>query len=147
MAVLSALKLVTATRSKAQDPVVLRREKLISKLQEQLNLVVAQQTGRTYTATRLKTVRDPETGERKTVEISKKVREWFWKEPNGSINLSVRYGASTLYLNSKNATAIQVNTMDELASVLKSLQTAIRDGEFDKAIESASNATREGFGK
>ena len=147
MAVLSALKLVTATRTNAQDPVVLRREKLISKLQEQLNLVLAQQAGRTYTASRLKTVRDPETGERKSVEISKKVREWFWKEPNGSVNLSIRYGATTLYLNSKNATAIQVANMDELASVLKSLQTAIRDGEFDKAILEASNATREGFGK
>jgi hypothetical protein len=147
MAVLTNLKLVSATRSVAADPVQIRRNKLVEKLQEQLRIAEAKHAGRVYAPTKLRTIKDAETGDTKTVEVPKKTREWFWAGDNGKINLSVRYGAATLYLNAKNATAIEVSNTEELLSVLKSLQTAVFEGEFDKAIDSATKATREGFGK
>jgi hypothetical protein len=146
MAVLSALKLVSATRTQIKDPVVQRRNKLVEKLQEQLMLAESKLTGRAYAPTKIRTVVD-EAGERKTVEVPKKVREWFWMGEGGKVNMSIKYGASTLYLNAKNATAIELPSMEELVSVIKSLKTAVLEGEFDKAIESATKATREGFGK
>ena len=147
MAVLSALKLVSATRTQGIDPVVNRRNKLVEKLQEQLMLAESKVTGRVYAPTKIRTFVDKETGTRSTVEVAKKVREWFWSGDAGKVNLSIKYGAATLYLNGKNATAIELNNYDELVSVIKSLKTAVIDGEFEKAIESATKATREGFGK
>jgi hypothetical protein len=146
MAVLSALKLVSATRTQVKDPVVQRRNKLVEKLQEQLMMAESKLTGRVYAPTKIRTVVD-ETGDRKTIEVPKKVREWFWMSEGGKVNMSIKYGAATLYLNAKNATAIELPSMDELVSVIKSLKVAVLEGEFDKAIESATKATREGFGK
>lgn len=147
MAVLSALKLVTAARVYVTNPVSIRREKLLKKLSDQLLLVQARQAGRNYIATRLKNVTDVDTGERKTIEVPKKVREWFWMNEAGKYMLQIKYGQNVLSLNSKNATAIEVGSMDELASVLKSLQTAVAEGELDKAIEAASSKVRDAFGK
>ena len=147
MAVLSALKLVTATRVAVANPVAVRRSKLVSKLQDQLRLVEAYQAGRNYIATRLKNVTDAETGERKTIELPKKVRQWFWTNESGKVNLHIKYGQNVLALNGKNATAIELLNMDELASVLKSLQTAVMDGELDKAIEAACETTSKSFAK
>jgi xanthine dehydrogenase iron-sulfur cluster and FAD-binding subunit A len=146
MAVLSALKLVSATRTQVKDPVVQRRNKLVEKLQEQLLIAESKLTGRVYAPTKMRTVVD-ELGDRKTIEVPKKVREWFWMGEGGKVNMSIKYGAATLYLNAKNATAIELPSMEELVSVIKSLKVAVLDGEFDKAIESATKATREGFGK
>ena len=146
MAVLSALKLVSATRTQVKDPVVQRRNKLLEKLQEQLMMAESKLTGRVYAPTKIRTVVD-EVGDRKTIEVPKKVREWFWMGEGGKVNMSIKYGAATLYLNGKNATAIELPSMDELVSVIKSLKVAVLDGEFDKAIGSATKATREGFGK
>ena len=146
MAVLSALKLVSATRTQVKDPVVQRRNKLVEKLQEQLLIAESKLTGRVYAPTKIRTVVD-EAGDRKTVEVPKKVREWFWMGEGGKVNMSIKYGAATLYLNAKNATAIELPSMEELVSVIKSLKVAVIEGEFDKAIESATKATREGFGK
>lgn len=146
MAVLSALKLVSATRTKVKDPVVQRRNKLVEKLLEQQLLAESKLTGRVYAPTKIRTVVD-EAGDRKTIEVPKKVREWFWMGEGGKVNMSIKYGAATLYLNAKNATAIELPSMDELVSVIKSLKVAVLEGEFDKAIESATKATREGFGK
>ena len=147
MAVLSALKLVTATRTNVVNPVAVRRAKLVSKLQDQLRLVEALQAGRNYIATRLKNVTDAETGERKTIELPKKVRQWFWQNEAGKYMLHIKYGQNVLYLNGKNATAIEVTTADDLASILKSLQTAVMEGELDKAIETACETTSKSFGK
>lgn len=147
MAVLSTLKLVTAVRTNIVDPVQQRRNKLIQKLDEQLQMAQAKQAGTVYAPIKLRTVTDEATGETKTVQVQKRVREWFWNGDAGKINLTVKYGAATLYLNAKNATAIELNNLDELVSVIKSLKVAAAEGEFDKAITSASKATREGFGK
>jgi hypothetical protein len=147
MAVLTNLKLISASRANSANPVAVRRSKLTTKLQEQLRLVEAKKAGQSYLATRIKTVADAVTGERKTVEVGKKLREWFWQNEAGKYILQVKYGSSVMYLNSKNATAIELGSIDELSNVLKSLQEAVQAGEFDKAMEVASQATRKAFGK
>lgn len=147
MAVLTALKLISATRTHTVDPVQQRRSKLIQKLDEQLMLATARQSGTVYAPTKQRIITDKATGERTAIDVKKRVREWFWTGENGKINLSIKYGSATLYLNKKNATAIELNNNDELVSVIKSLQVAAQDGEFDEAMKDASKATRQGFGK
>ena len=147
MAFLSSLKLVTSKRHQTVSPIVHRRNKLISKLHEQIELCEAQQAGKTYAPTRLKTFTNKQTGERMTVEATKRVKEWFWIGDSGKINLAVKYGAKTLPLNAKGANAIELKDGAELIATLKELKVATANGELDEAITKVSNATREAFGK
>jgi len=147
MTVLANLKLVASKKHLSVAPVVHKRNKLINKLQEQLDLCVAKQAGKTYEPKHLKTYTNKQTGERMTVEAVKRVKEWFWINDSGKINLAVKYGAKTLVLNKKGANAIELSSGEELIATLKELQIATANGELDDAIAEVSNATRVGFGK
>ncbi|MBT8562002.1 hypothetical protein G6717_05400 [Polynucleobacter paneuropaeus] len=145
MAVLSNLKLVASKKNLTVSPVVHRRNKLVNKLHEQIELCEAQKAGNTYAPKRLKTFVNKQTGERMTAEVVKRVKEWFWISDNGKINLAVKYGAKTLPLNKKGANAIELANGDELITTLKSLKAAVLDGELDDAISEVSEATRARF--
>lgn len=147
MAVLNSLKLVVSKRHQTVSPVVHRRNKLVAKLHEQIELCEAQQAGKTYAPTRLKTYTNKQTGERMTVEATKRVKEWFWIGDNGKINLAIKYGAKTLALSAKGANAIELKDGAELIATLKELKIATANGELDDAITKVSNATRLAFGK
>ena len=145
MAVLSNLKLVASKKHQTVSPVVHRRNKLVNKLHEQIELCEAKKSGNTYTPKKLKTFTNKQTGERMTAEVVKRVKEWFWIGDNGKINLAIKYGAKTLPLNKKGANAIELATGDELIATLKSLKTAVLEGELDDAISEVSEATRARF--
>jgi len=66
MAELGKLKLVAFTGPQAATPQQLRRNKLIGRLREQIALAQAQAQGLTHYGTRQRTVRNDETGERRT---------------------------------------------------------------------------------
>lgn len=144
---LTALKLVTSKKHQTVAPIVIRRRKLVSKLDEQLALCEAQKAGNTYAPKRLKTFVNKQTGERMTAEVTKKVREWFWIGDNGKINLAVKYGAKTLPLNKKGANAIELANGDELIPTLSKLKDVVLNGELDDAINEVSSMTRDAFNK
>lgn len=146
MSTLASLKLVASKKSRALSPVVQRRNKLVAKLHEQIELCTAQRAGEIYAPKRLRTVTDRHTGERKTVEAVKRVKEWYWTNDAGKINLSVRYGSKTLEL-AKGKNAVELTSTDELLDVLARLKEAVIAGELDAQIEAASGALKAGFGK
>jgi hypothetical protein len=146
MSTLTALKLVASKRNRTLSPIVQRRNKLASKIHEQLELCEAQRKGELYAPKRLRTVKNKYTGERTTVEAVKRVKEWFWVNETGKLNLAVRYGSKVLEL-AKGKNAIELTTGDELISVLAKLKAAVLAGELDAQIEAASGALRAGFGK
>ena len=148
MTVLSNLKLVVGKKHLTVSPVVHRRNKLVAKLHEQIELCEAKKAGNTYAPKHLKTYTNKQTGERMTVEAVKRVKEWFWISDSGKINLAIKYGAKTLTLNKKTkANCIELSNGEELISTLKALKADVLDGALDEAIEEVSTATREGFGK
>ena len=148
MSALNNLKLVVGKRSYSISPVVHRRNKLVAKIHEQLELCEAKQAGNTYAPKRLKTYTNKQTGERMTVETVKRVKEWFWIGDTGKINLAIKYGAKTLTLNKKTkANCIELNSGEELITTLKALKADVLNGALDEAIAEVSTATREGFGK
>lgn len=144
MSTLSKLKLVASKRVSSQSPILLRRNKLAHKLQEQADLVAAKKAGQAYAPIRTKIVIDESTGERKAINTPKRVKEWFWVAESGKINLSVRYGSQVIEI-SKGKNAIEVASADELQSVLSVLKAATLAGELDEQIEAASASLRSGF--
>ena len=146
MSFIAKLKLVASKRERNLSPIILRRQKLATKIEEQLQLARAQKNGTLFEPKRLKTVSN-EAGERVVVETTKRVKEWFWTTPTNKINLSVRYGSKTLSLNAKGANAIELSTQDELIETLALLQQVVIGGELDEAINNASDKLRAGFAK
>ncbi len=147
MSIVTNLKLITTVKSSSVSPVLLRRNKLLAKVQEQLDMCEAKRNQQPYAPKRLKTVVNKETGERTTVETIKRVKEWFWITEDGKINLAVKYGAKTLPLNKKGANAIELMNGTALIGTLHKLKEAVIAGEFDDAISEVSDATRKAFKK
>lgn len=147
MSIVTNLKLITTVKSSSVSPVLLRRNKLLAKVQEQLDLCEAKRNQQPYAPKRLKTVVNTQTGERTTVETIKRVKEWFWITEDGKINLAVKYGAKTLPLNKKGANAIELMNGTALIGTLHKLKEAVIAGEFDDAISEVSDATRKAFKK
>ena len=145
MSTLNALKLSTAKKSLNTTPVVHRRNKLGKKLWEQIQLAQAHLAGKQFTTTRFQTVRD-EDGVRRSVEVPKRVRAWWWNSDNGKIALNVRYGARVVEL-AKGKSTIEVAAPTDLIPTLELIKKAVESGELDKEIETASIKLREGFNK
>lgn len=144
MNTLAKLKLVNSKRNRTVSPTVHRRNKLISKIAEQIDLATAQNEGRLYAPKRLKTVTNADTGERRTIETTKRVKEWFWTTDSGRINLSVRYGSKVIEL-AKGKNAVEVANRGELIESLTLIKDAVSAGELDVQISAASDKLREGF--
>ena len=145
MSLIGKLKFVSSKREVVINPVVLRRNKLASKLAEQLQAATAQRQGIAYAPKRTSMVTN-EVGERVAVVSDKRFKEWYWMTSTNKINLCVRYGSKTLEL-AKGKNAIELNTQDELIDTLTVLQQAVIAGELDDAIAAASDKLRAGFGK
>ena len=146
MTALSALKL-TATRKPQNLPqVVQRRNKLIGRIAEQIELAVAQANGTTHLFTKVRTLTDKDTGIRKQVETSKRVKAWWFTAENGKLALSVRYGAKVLEL-AKGKYAIEVASTAELVNTLEIVKQATENGELDDAIDNAANKLKSGFAR
>ena len=146
MSALSNLKLSNAKRPLAMPAVMIRRHKLMKKLHEQQMLAEAMAVGKTYAATRLKNIREIETGLTKTIEVSKRVRQWWWTGDNGKLCMNVKYGSNTLEL-SKGKFAIELAIIESVIEALQALKQATEAGELDAQIEAVAGVVKSGFGK
>ena len=147
MTALSSLQLVNSKKSLKASSIVHRRNKLVAKIHEQLELCEAKMNGQLYAPKKLRTYINKQTGERMTVEGVKRIKEWHWTAPDGLIHLSVKYGSKVLYLSADGSNAIVCANKDALLQALKTLKVAVLDGELDLAITEVSSYTKNNFHK
>ena len=146
MSLLNALKLVTAKKP-VQTPVAVKRNKLLTKLEDHIDLMTAQQQGKNHHVVRTQWVTDTDSGARVAVEVHKRVREWFWQNSTGRLTAVIKYGAATLALGKGGKNAFEVSDVAELIAAFNAIKSAVIAGELDDAIADASVRTRKGFGK
>lgn len=144
MSVLSALKLVAAKPQRVMDPVQLRRAKLVTKLDEQIELARAQAEGGNYTPTRTKHVKDA-AGNVSVVQVPKRVRAWWWSLNGEKVCVALRYGNKVMEL-AKGKSAVEC-TKAELVGVIEMLRNAVKSGELDNEMASVSGTQRKNFKK
>jgi hypothetical protein len=144
MSALGSLKLVSAVRINVMSPIQFRRNKLSAKLVDQIALAKAMKDGTTYAPKRVRSVKDRITGEVKTIEQTRKVRQWWFRAESGKTCVQLRYGAKVLDF-AKGKNAIEVASEAELVSVLESLKKACELGELDAQMTTASEAVRKRF--
>ena len=134
MTPLSKFNFKTIHRDKALDPVVSRRTKLVSAIEEQNRVVDAHQAGTVYTVERHKWMHN-EFGEKVMVQRQKPVKPWFF-EQEGGYHLQVRYGARVISIDGQN-NAVFVETLEELGPIYDTLIEVIKSGALDDVIERA----------
>ena len=143
---LAALKLTNAKKSSQMSPVLARRTKIALRLSQQILLAKAKQGGSTYAPTKQRKVKDAETGETRTVQVEKRIKEWWFAAVSGKLCVALRYGAKVIEL-AKGKSAVELGSKDDLVKTLEVLKQAVQNGELDQQLETASAAVRKGFGK
>ena len=146
MSALGTLKLVAAKKPQHLPAIQLRRNKLSNKLWEQIQLAKSQITGQRFVVTRFRSVKDPESGLRKQIEMPKRIRPWWFVTESGKVCVSIRYGSWTLEL-AKGKPSVEVASANDLVIALETIKQAVEAGELDAQIETASAGLKSGFKK
>jgi hypothetical protein len=129
MTVLDTLNFVSFNPLQNNNPIAVRRRKLIAKIDEQIQLA----SDKDYTPTQHKWITDAD-GDQKKVEVAKRVKRWWTASVDGKINLVVRYGSKPLEF-AKGKNAIELASEGEVAETLRKVREAAELGELDVLIE------------
>ena len=129
MTVLDTLNFVAFNPLKNNNLIVVRRRKLMAKIDEQIQLA----TNKDYTPTQHKWFTD-ENGNQRKVEMAKRVKRWWTASVDGKINLVVRYGSKPLEF-AKGKNAIELASDAEVVDTLRKVREAAELGELDALIE------------
>ncbi len=146
MSALTNLKLVSAKRTVQQSPVIQRRTKISMRIAEQIAFAQAKLDGKLFAPMKQRKVTDEETGEIKTVQVAKRVKEWWFTTDNGKLCVSLRYGAKVVEI-AKGKTAVELASDKDLVATLEVLRQAVNEGEMDAQIEAVAGAVKAGFKK
>ncbi len=144
MSAISELKLVADKKPRNMPVIVVRRNKLAAKLWEQIQLAKSQIDGTPFVIHKFRSVRDPESGVKRQVEVPKRIKPWWFQSETGKVCIAIRYGSYTLEL-AKGKPSIEVASAADLIKTLEVIKTAVEAGELDSQIELASQSLRSGF--
>ena len=133
---LKSLTFIPAPPKTPNNPTFFRRERLLQRLQEQLQLVKDPAF-----APVIKRWKKGEDGVKRPVDHIRRVKPWWKVDGSGFVVLTVRYGFKPLEFE-KGKGAIAVGTVDKLEGVLTTLMAATRNGELDALLEAATGLDR-----
>lgn len=128
MSGLKALSLIAAPIQVARDPKLLRREKLLAQLDQQLSLARDEE----FMVRTKRWIRQDD-GSKVLTERVKRVNRWWRDDGKGGCFMVLRYGNKLVEL-APGKTAVAVGSKDKLESVIVTVMNAVRDGELDGAI-------------
>jgi hypothetical protein len=146
MSTLDTLKLVAVKKPTHTPTVVKRRQKLASKVWEQLQLAKSQMDGTKFEVKKFRSYTDKESGLRKQIEVPKRIREWWFRNEQGKVCVAIKYGTRVLEL-AKGKHSIEVGSADDLIKALELVKQAVELGELDQQLEQASGSVRKSFKK
>jgi hypothetical protein len=133
------LNLKTVQRMVQNDPVIARREKLLTAIAEQKLVLDAVTRGQTYIS-KVRRWKDDGNGDKALVEVPKRVRPWFFQQDNGWY-VQCRYGARPLMLDAK-SNAVFIAKLGDVAPTLAAIEAAVKAGELDQAIAAISKRSK-----
>lgn len=129
---LSSLKVIARPKIEPKPPILSKRLKLIDKLEEQQAMVQCLLENKSYEAYKDKVIKDPDTGERKTIRKRKAVRPWYFDD-NEHYYFEMKVGLKTLELD-KGKAAIDIGKKEDLPAIIETLIKAVEKGELDQQI-------------
>jgi hypothetical protein len=139
---LAKLTFKSVAKAVVRDPHILRRDKLVAALEEQLLVLASALEGRDHITERSKWMVNSE-GARVLVKTQRRVKPWFFAQ-DGGYYLQCRYGARVIAVDGKN-NAVFVKSIKEVGPVIDVFIAATKAGELDSVI--AATADRKTTGK
>lgn len=146
MSTLSNIKLVAIKKPRYMPAIMIRRNKLATKLWEQINQAQSQRDGKPFLAMKHRSIKYSETRFRKQVELLKCIKPWSFQSETGKVCVAVKYGSWTIEL-AKGKPSVEVASSEELVKALTAIKASVEAGELDAQIEQASSALKNGFRK
>jgi hypothetical protein len=133
---LESLKLVAFTKpsSTVVDPVMMRRNAMVTKLNEQIEL--AQNPA--FRKVLRHRAKNEETGKTEYTNTEHKVQPMWVEQQDGSVIFYVRVGYKAIELGAKGMTGIHCPRFDQLPETIQIIIGAVKAGELDKQLEAAS---------
>ena len=131
---LKSLTLTVAPHQIERNPKLLRRQRLIERLEEQQKLAVDP----TFTVLVRRWIKDLD-GVKQPFDRQKRIKPWWKADGNGSLVLVLKNGLKTMEIE-KGKPGIVVGPVARLETVLSTLIAAIKAGELDAALEAASGS-------
>lgn len=115
------LKFVPAKNPRTSDPKLIRRRRLIEKIDQKMKL---------YSAS----------------EARPSLCSWVWLDDDGRYFVSLKYGRRTLELK-KGMYSVQVDSFAIVHEVLGKLRTMVSEGDLDQSLTEVANEIRRNFSK
>jgi hypothetical protein len=128
------LNFVALPKNFRNDPVMKRREKMLSQLEQQRNL--AMDPG--YTIVQQRWVKD-DNGVKQPVERHKQIKRWWLRNGMGDCLLIIRYGSRVLELQ-KGKAAIDTGGETNLVPVIEEIMRMTKEGELDGLLMDVQRA-------
>jgi len=131
---LKSLSFTAVPKGAAVNPRLMRRAKLIARLEDQRTLA----KDPTFAPTVQRWVKASD-GTKQRVEMQKPLRPSWRTDVTGAIILTVRYGFKTIELE-KGKAGIAVPSKEKLVGVIDTLIAAVRAGELDEVLAQQGRA-------
>ena len=141
---LSELKLTTQSKPTHRNAVVVRRQKLIERVFEQLRLIESYKSGTSSQAYRTVRKTNPDTGLVELTQTDRKISPWWWSTADGKWYLSIKYGTQVLEL-AKGKGSIQVDGLLGVESTLRVIGEAAEKGDLDDVLTATGQNLRKRF--
>lgn len=136
MSFITQVKLAEFKSGAPKNPVFNRRQTLVLKIDDQIKLAKDQ----TYQPSKM-VWKEDEAGAAYKVEQPKRIKRWWVEQIDGTVLLTVRYGAKPLEF-AKGKNAVHLPNKDDVEPTLIKLKAAVEAGELDDLLEK-----QVGFGK
>ena len=146
MSQLNELKLVAVKKPRHIPAVQVKRNKLSSRLWEQIQLARSQVDGTEFKVMKNRTFKDRETGLSKQMSVPKRLKPWWFVADDGRICVSIRYGSQILEL-AESKHSVEVESATDLINALEVIKSAVEAGDLDVQIDLASKRLRGGFSR
>lgn len=139
MSSLAKLTIKPVTRQTKLSPIEARRNKLLTAIDEQLQVADAAMRGEEYAVTLSRWSKN-DAGEKVRVQRQKVVRSWFFAQ-DGGFYVQCKYGSKAIAL-SKDGNAVFVKQLADVKPVLETLRSATANGELDAYVAMSINTRK-----
>jgi hypothetical protein len=118
------------------DPLIIKRERMISRLEDQKKLFADPNFVR-----KVKRWERKEGGEKVLVEKPLRTTKWWQPDQNGGYVMTMKIGSKRIEFE-KGKAAISVGSLEKLPSVIDTLIKAVRAGELDAQLSETGKSPR-----
>ena len=141
MTYLNALKFTILSKLDVYNPALIRRKRLVERLEEQKLLAA----DKSYVPVEKRWRKNPD-GSKSIVDHYRRIKPWWRVEPDGNVVLTVRSGMKVVEFE-KGKQGVAVGAVDQLENVLDKLIVATKAGELDRLLEPTTYDRRQSVPK